>query len=156
MPAAKGYYKIGETAKLTGMNAKTIRYYEDIKLIPKARRTQVPHGNGYRIYSDEDVRRLTFVKQVKLLDLSLRETRELLAAAEEGCCTSMNPKLGLLIERKLGEIETRLAELEALRRNLMRLQQQFKESLIKPQKRQNKLVLFHVPCRDDTCDNGKP
>jgi hypothetical protein len=85
----------------------------------------------------------------------LRETRELLAAAEEGCCASMNPKLGLLIERKLGELDMRLAELEALRSSLMRLQQQFSESLIKPQKRPNELVLFHVPCRDDSCDNGK-
>ena len=151
----KPFLTIAKVAKLTGFNPKTIRYYEQIGLIPKPKRTQVPHGNGYRIYSDEDVRRLTFVKQAKLLDLSLRETHELLAAAEEGCCTSMNPKLGLLIEHKLGEIDTRLAELEALRSSLTRLQQQFKGSLIKPQKRQNKLVLFHVPCRDDSCDDGK-
>lgn len=148
-------FTIGEVAQLTGLNPKTIRYYEDIKVIPKARRTVVPHGMGYRLYSEEDLRRFAFIRQAKLLDLSLSETRELLTAAEEGCCTSLNPKLGPLIERKLGEIDKRIAELEALRRNLMRLQQQFRESLIKPQKRQNKLVLFHVPCRDDTCDNGK-
>lgn len=148
--------KISEVAKLTGLNPKTLRYYEAIKLVPAARRTEVPHGNGYRLYSDEDVRRLAFVKQAKLLDLSLTEIRELIAAADEGCCTSVNPKVSLLAKQKLNEIDKRIAELEALRRNLMRLQQQFRESLIKPQKRQNKPVLFHVPCRDDTCDNGKP
>lgn len=148
------HFRIGEVAKLTGVTPKTIRYYEDIELIPKARRTVVPHGMGYRLYFDEDIRRLAFIRQAKLLDLSLTEIRDLIAAAEAGCCSSLNPKLGLLVERKLGEIDKRIAELEALRRSLRRLQVQFRESLIKPQRRQKELVLFHVPCRDDTCKDA--
>ncbi len=82
------YFKIGEVARRTGLTAKTIRYYEDIKLLPKPSRTLVPHGAGYRLYSEADLRRLAFVKQAKLLDLSLNEIRALITAAEEGCCTS--------------------------------------------------------------------
>jgi len=80
--------RISEVAQLTGFNPKTIRYYEAIKVIPNSRRTAVPHGMGYRLYSEEDLRRLAFVRQAKLLDLSLSEIRELITAAEEGCCTS--------------------------------------------------------------------
>lgn len=148
------YFRIAEIARLTGLNPKTIRYYEDINVIPKAKRTAVPHGAGYRLYSEEDLRRLTFIKQAKLLDLSLTEIRDLIAAAEAGCCSSLNPKLGLFVDRKLGEIDKRISELEALRRSLRRLQVQFRESLIKPQRRQKELVLFHVPCRDDTCKDA--
>ena len=82
------HFKISEAAKRTGLNPKAIRYYEAIKVIPNAKRTAVPHGMGYRMYSEEDLRRLAFVRQAKLLDLSLSEIRELITAAEEGCCTS--------------------------------------------------------------------
>ena len=150
------HFKISEAAKLTGLNPKAIRYYEAIKLIPNARRTAVPHGMGYRLYSEEDLRRLAFVKQAKLLDLSLSEIRELITAAEEGCCTSINPKVGLLIGRKLGEIDKRISELQALRRSLTQLQQQFSQSCVKPEVRRHGPVVFNIPCRDDTCENTKP
>ncbi len=148
--------RISQVAKLTGLNPKTIRYYEAIKVIPNSRRTAVPHGMGYRLYSEEDLRRLKFVKQAKLLDLSLSEIRELITAAEEGCCTSINPKVGLLIGLKLGEIDNRISELQALRTNLTRLQQQFSQSLVKPEVRERGPVVFNIPCRDDTCENSKP
>lgn len=72
------HLRISEVAKLTGLNPKTLRYYEAIKIIHAARRTEVPHGKGYRLYSEEDLRRLAFVKHAKLLDLSLSEIRELI------------------------------------------------------------------------------
>ena len=147
-------FKIGEVARRTGLTAKTIRYYEAIKLLPKPSRTLVPHGSGYRLYSEADLRRLAFVKQARLLDLSLTEIRDLMAVTEEGCCSSLNPKLGLLVERKLGEIDRSIAELTVLRRSLRRLQAQFRESLVKPRSQQKALVVLHVPCRDDTCENA--
>ncbi len=150
------HLKIGEVATLTGLRPKTIRYYEDIKVIPKAKRTVVPHGMGYRLYSEEDLRRLAFVKHAKLLDLSLSEIRELITVAEDGCCASITPKLGVFLERKLGEIDQRISELETLRRSLTRLRQQARESVIKPQRRPTGLALFPIPCRDDTCENAKP
>ncbi len=150
------HLKIGEVATLTGLRPKTIRYYEDIKVIPKAKRTVVPHGMGYRLYSEEDLRRLAFVKHAKLLDLSLSEIRELITAAEDGCCVSVTPKLGPLLERKLDEIDQRISELETLRRSLTRLRQQARDSVIKPQRRPTGLALFPIPCRDDACENAKP
>ena len=145
--------RIGEVAKLTGLNPKTIRYYEAIQVVPKPRRTVVPHSRGYRLYSGKDLRRLAFVRQAKLLDLSLREIRELVTTAEESCCTSITPKVLLLVQRKLGEIDKRISELEALRRSLTRLRQTSKESLVKPQARDKGLVLLPVPCHTDTCEN---
>lgn len=150
------HFKISQVAQLTGLNPKTIRYYEAIKVIPNARRTAVPHGIGYRLYSEEDLRRLAFVKQAKLLDLSLSEIRELITAAEEGCCTSINPKVGLLIGRKLGEIDKRIFELQAIRRSLTQLQQQFSQSLIKPEVRRHGPAVFSIPCQDEACENAKP
>ena len=150
------HLKIGEVATLTGLRPKTIRYYEDIKVIPKAKRTVVPHGRGYRLYSEEDLRRLAFVKHAKLLDLSLSEIRELISAADDGCCASITPKLGVFLERKLGEIDQRISELETLRRSLTRLRQQARDSVIKPQGRPTGLALFQIPCRDDACENAKP
>lgn len=150
------HFRISEVAKLTGLNPKTIRYYEDIKVIPNARRTVVPHGMGYRLYSEQDLRRLAFVKQAKLLNLSLSEIRELVTAAEEGCCTSLNPKVGLFIDRKLGEIDKRISELEALRKRLTELQRQTGKALIKPERTRQEPVIFNVPCQDDICKNAKP
>lgn len=150
------HFKISEVAHLTGLNPKTIRYYEAIKVIPKARRTMVPHGTGYRLFSEEDLRRLAFVKQAKLLDLSLGEIRELIAAAEEGCCTSLNPKVGLLIDQKVNEIDKRISELGALRKRLTELRQEFGKDLVKPERRRQGPAVFSIPCQDEACENAKP
>ncbi len=147
--------RISELAKLTRLNPKTIRYYEAIKLIPSPRRTAVAHGMGYRLYSDEDFRRLAFIKQAKLLDLSLSEIRDLLATAEEGCCTSINPKVEQLVNWKLGEIDNRIAELQALQKTLSRLRQQFRQGLVRPERRRQSPVAFNLPCQDSTCESGK-
>ncbi|MBI2303306.1 MAG: MerR family DNA-binding transcriptional regulator [Chloroflexi bacterium] len=49
--------RIGELAKATGLTTKAIRYYELLGLIPRTSRTE----SGYRMYPDQDVRRLEFI-----------------------------------------------------------------------------------------------
>ena len=60
---------IGALAKATGINPKTIRYYEGIGLLPRAKRTNA----GYRTYHPDDAKRLQFIKKAQTMGLSLEE-----------------------------------------------------------------------------------
>jgi len=66
---------IGEAAKASGVSAKMIRYYEDIGLVPPAVRA----SSGYRVYSDNDVHRLNFVRRARDLGFSVKEIGDLLS-----------------------------------------------------------------------------
>ncbi len=72
--------RIGELADQLGINTKTIRYYEEIGLVPRAPRTP----SGYRDYREADVARLAFIKSAQRLGLSLEEVREILSLRERG------------------------------------------------------------------------
>ena len=62
-------YRIGEIAKTCNVNKKTIRYYERIGLISEPTRTD----SGYRLYSDETVNRILFIKRIQDLGFTLTE-----------------------------------------------------------------------------------
>ncbi len=70
--------QIGEVAERTGLSLRTIRYYEEVGLVAPTTRS---HG-GFRLYGEADVARLELIKQMKPLDFSLEEMRELLAALD--------------------------------------------------------------------------
>src|SRR4051812_29637134 len=77
--AAEGL-RIGEVAKLTGTTPRTIRYYEEIGLLPATGERQ---PGAHRVYEEEDVERLTEVLRLKdLLGLSLEQLKELLSAED--------------------------------------------------------------------------
>lgn len=65
---------ISELSRLSGLNTPTIRYYEQIKLLPKAKR----QANGYREYSDIDLQQLLLIKQAQQAGFSLAEIKSLL------------------------------------------------------------------------------
>jgi DNA-binding transcriptional MerR regulator len=65
--------QIGEVARLTGFPTKTLRYYDDLGLVRPATRS----AGGFRLYGPEELARLEFVKQAKLIGLRLDETAEL-------------------------------------------------------------------------------
>jgi DNA-binding transcriptional MerR regulator len=69
--------KIGELAELTGMSVPTIRYYEQIGLLPRAPR----QAGGQRVYSRDDVERLTFIRRCREFDFSIEQVRALVAEA---------------------------------------------------------------------------
>jgi DNA-binding transcriptional MerR regulator len=109
---------IHELAKACGVSAKAIRYYESIGLLPQPRRAD----NNYRDYAATDADRLRFIAGGRALGLSLEEIGEILAFRERGeapCLYVLN-----LLESKLDEIETRIADLRTLQRELGDLQQQ--------------------------------
>jgi len=107
--------RIGELAARFGLNPKTIRYYEEIDLLPRADRSE----SGYRRYTRRDVERLGFIRRAKTLGLSLDEIRDILSVQEEGsppCGQVLN-----LIDTKISAMEQRMAELEAFRAELASL-----------------------------------
>jgi MerR family transcriptional regulator, repressor of the yfmOP operon len=72
--------RIGDVAKLAGTTPRTIRYYEEIGLLPQA--SARPAG-GHRVYTDAEVERLREVMRLKdLLGVTLEELKTLLAAEE--------------------------------------------------------------------------
>ncbi|HEV7462442.1 MAG TPA: MerR family transcriptional regulator [Methyloceanibacter sp.] len=71
--------KIGALARRTGTSAPTIRYYEEIGLLPRADR----HQGGQRGYGEEDVSRLTFIRRCRDFGFSIDQVRSLLALAQD-------------------------------------------------------------------------
>jgi MerR family transcriptional regulator, copper efflux regulator len=109
-------YSIGQAARASGLTAKTIRYYEEIGLIPKARRrTGTFHTGGDRLYGDADIGRLRFIHHARLVDLSLTDIRELLKIADAGGCPSEHPMYGDVLKRHIRTIDQRINHLLGLR-----------------------------------------
>lgn len=107
--------EIRELAKSTGVSAKTIRYYEEINILPPATR----RANGYREYSEIDVDRLMLVAGARRLDFGLDEIREILDLRDRKIAPC-GVLLGLL-EKKAAEIKTRIRELQVLEKDLQHL-----------------------------------
>ena len=78
----------GKLAQATGCNIETIRYYENIALLPEPARTE----SGYRIYGRDDVKRLGFIRKLRALGFSLDETRGLLTLVDGHDYTCKNVK----------------------------------------------------------------
>jgi len=78
---------ISEVAERTGLPASTIRYYESAGLIAPAERG----ANGYRLYGDAEVERLSFIAGAKRLNLGLADVRQLVAARESNLSEHVQP-----------------------------------------------------------------
>ena len=106
---------IGQLAKQGGVNLETIRYYERRGILPQPPRT----SSGYRVFSNESVRRLRFIKRAQVLGFSLREIEELLTlrARPGRSCANVQAKA----KAKIADIDTKLQQLSAMRGALTRL-----------------------------------
>jgi DNA-binding transcriptional MerR regulator len=113
--------RIGEVADRSGVNPTTIRYYEDIGLLPEPERTP----SGYRDYTEAAVTRLTFVRAAQTIGLSLGEIREVLALREQG--EAPCPHVITLLEQRAAELAERIGALELMRSELVRLAQQARQ-----------------------------
>lgn len=113
-----GHLTIGELAKQTGCKVQTIRFYEQIGLMPEALRTE---GNQRR-FGQAHLERLTFVRHSRELGFPLSAIRELLRLGD-------NPKhsceaVDRIARQHLHQVESRIARLEALRSELRRISRQ--------------------------------
>jgi len=106
---------IGEAARLSGVPAKTIRYYEDIGLIGAANRG----ANGYRDYSGADAELLRFIRHARAVGFSIKECRTLVALYRDPNRHSRDVKA--LAQAKIAEIDRRIAEFQHMRGELAAL-----------------------------------
>jgi len=106
---------IGQLAKKAKVNLETIRYYERRGLIPEPPRNK----SGHRVYSQEAVRRMGFIKRCQAHGFSLKEVSELLAlrVGPDTTCGDVKAR----IERKITDIEKRIADLQKIKEALLRM-----------------------------------
>lgn len=110
-----GHMQIGEVATLTGLSLRTIRYYEEVGLVPPSARS----AGGFRLYADEDVARLQLVKRMKPLDFSLEDMRELLEVIDALDAGATGRRREELEARLTAIHEAATERVEALRRQLV-------------------------------------
>ncbi|MDQ3667390.1 MAG: heavy metal-responsive transcriptional regulator [Acidobacteriota bacterium] len=104
--------KIGEVATRAGVSVDALRYYERMKLLPRAPRT----SGGFRLFTHEHIERVQFIKQAQELGFSLEEIKGLLATGGADECR----KVRSLLCHKLSELDARLKAMKAFRRLLAR------------------------------------
>ncbi len=109
---------IGELAKTSGVNAKLIRHYEAIGLIPKASRTE----SGYRVYSEKDIQFLRFIRRARSLGFSMKEIKKLVGLWRNKSRASREVKALALthvqtLEKKITEMQEMADNLKILARN---------------------------------------
>ena len=105
---------VGQLARATGVPAKTIRYYEQVGVLPVPRRSDA----GYRHYSRHDVHRLLFIRRARALGLSLANLKALTAELDSGECLTMRPRLYALVTEQLHTVRQQIAEFQLLERQL--------------------------------------
>src|SRR6266404_3972185 len=115
--------RIGELASAAGVTTDAVRYYERLKILPRPTRTHA----GYRLYSEEDVERLRFIKQAQSLGLSLDEVKELLPG--RGAGLSECRQVRDLLSAKLAELDEKISEMRAFRKTLAAYRGECEEAL---------------------------
>lgn len=102
--------RIAEVAQRSGVPASTLRYYDQIGLVPTDRA-----GNGYRAYPEEVLDRLRFIDAARRLDLPLTEIGELLRSWESDACASVKARLRPSLDEHVTRVEETIAGLSELR-----------------------------------------
>ena len=108
--------QIKELSRRTNLSDRTLRYYEEIGLLPSPRRLP----NGYRDYDEVDVERVNFVVGARKLDFSLDDIGEILSLREDGVapCLYVNDLVG----HRLLDIDAKISALQQLRGELEEIQ----------------------------------
>lgn len=106
---------IGEVSKLSNVNSKMIRRYEEMGIIPKAGRSLA----GYRTYSEKDVHILRFVKRSRELGFSMKDIKQLVSLWRNKSRPSSQVKS--IATKHVKELEQKLAEIQSMVRTLKNL-----------------------------------
>lgn len=112
--------KIGELSKASEVPASTIRFYEKQGLLPTTRRNQ----NGYRVYGQEMLERIQFIKLAQMLGFKLHELPALMRNGENLDHDGLLHKL----DTRQHELETQITELEHNRQKIIKLKQQLTDT----------------------------
>jgi len=131
-------YRISEVAERSGIPTTTLRYYEDVGIVPAPERTAA----GYRVYDERTLARLRFIASAKQLGLSLDEVRALVKVWEGDECAPVQQEMARLVDAKIFDLARRSAELAGFADELQRIAARLR---VEP----------HAgPC-DDTCACGR-
>ena len=106
---------IGEVAKHSGVHAKMIRHYEAIGLLPKARRAE----SGYRVYGENDVNTLRFIRRSRDLGFPVVEIKKLLSLWRNR--TRQSAEVRALAAKHIKNLEAKIGELQSMRNSLQQL-----------------------------------
>jgi len=115
MQYGKGEMTRGVLAKKSGVKSETIRYYEKIALMPNPIRSK----GGYRLYKEEQLKRLHFIRRCRELGFTLHEIHELLYLVDEKTYTCADVQNRTL--EHLKEIQTKIRDLKKMERTLKKM-----------------------------------
>ena len=107
---------IGEISKQTGIPINTIRFYENQGVLDAPKRSE----SGYRVYGQEIVEKLLFIKKAQRFGLTLGEIRVIVQKSKRGvdpCCSHLKK----LFDKKIGEFDEKIRELQRMKRDLKSL-----------------------------------
>ena len=104
--------KIGEVSKRSGVGVEALRFYEKSGLLDRPSRTYA----GYRVYGEEVIERLAFIKRAQALGFSLEEVRRIIDDARKG--ESPCEEVREIVRRRMAELDERLREMHRYRREL--------------------------------------
>ncbi|MDZ4297499.1 MAG: Cu(I)-responsive transcriptional regulator [Moraxellaceae bacterium] len=107
-------FSIGQAAKLTALSVKMIRHYESIGLITPSARTEAQ----YRLFSEEDLHRLHFIRRARRLGFAMTQVAELLTLWQGHRPSREVKQLALT---HINELDQRIIELQAMRDTLSKL-----------------------------------
>lgn len=110
VPLEKTEFQIGEVATRTGVSIDALRYYERLKVLPRARRS----SGGFRLFTGEHIERVQFIKQAQELGFSLDEIKVLLTTGGAQECKRVRD----LLQTKLTELDKRMKAMRAFRQKL--------------------------------------
>ena len=103
---------VSKLAKRVGTSADTVRYYERIGLLPDTERSTA----GYRLYGDDAVERLRFIKQAQRFGLRLEAIAELLDVRQRGLCPCGHTRR--MLEDRVAELDEEMSSLARLRADI--------------------------------------
>jgi DNA-binding transcriptional MerR regulator len=127
---AVGQYRIGELATRVGLTERTIRYYEELGLLESVKRLD----GGVRVYTDDDVRRLRYIRKLKTLGLSLQEMLELESMYQRHRSNrTVLPRLMELLDAHLETINEKVGELQTLHDEIRSYREHVARRLIEEQ-----------------------
>ena len=109
-------FKIGQLAKLAEVTPDTVRYYEKQGMMDHNVRTE----GGYRLYTEQDLQRLRFIRYAKQLGFTLETIAELLSIRVDPEHHTCQESKGI-VQARLSEVESRIAELQTMQQALSKL-----------------------------------
>lgn len=110
-------HMVGDAAAAAGLTARAVRLYESKGLLHSAERT----SSGYRLFTDDDIEVLAFIRRGRSLGLSLDAIAEIIAISANGasCCD----RTQALLAQRLAQIDMAIADLQRLRARIANAQQ---------------------------------